>query len=183
VLPLSTPQPISSAIWNIATITFHLRKSDEDKLVTFSISNCPGAGLPIGITEDRSCISFDTTSDDSFSGREEIVLIKSTDRFEQSLAAAPSQPTGGMFSFPNPFNPATTIRYELKEPSEVHMDIFDVQGKLVTELVRAHQLEGMHSAFWEPAQASSGTYFARLTIQGTISNFKEVKTLKLAYAK
>lgn len=183
VLPLSESQPIASNLYNIATITVNLLKSENNKPVTFYITNCPGGGLPIGISEDQSFIFCDTTSTDSFCGREEILVLDQTNASEQSLAAAPIQSSGNVTSYPNPFNPATTIRYELNESSEVHLVIFDIAGRMVSELVNSRQFEGMHSVVWEPKNGSSGTYFARLAIQGTLSNSKEVRTLKLAYAK
>jgi hypothetical protein len=56
-------------------------------------------------------------------------------------------------------------------------------GRVVGDLVNSRQYEGVHSAAWEPHNVASGTYFARLSIEGSVTHQKEVKTLKLAYSK
>ena len=67
-------------------------------------------------------------------------------------------------NFPNPFNPATTIRYELKEAGAVTLRIYDVMGQQVRELVNAPQSSGRHQVTWEGrdqtgAQVANGVYF------------------------
>ena len=174
---------LPSGLYNIVTITFNLRKIDVNKPITFYVTNCPEGGLPMGITMDRYHLQFDTTTNDIFSGREEIIVLKNTFENEQLFSAKISESPSIISSYPNPFNPTTTIRYELVEYSEVRLVIYDILGRMVSELVNSHQYEGMHSVGWEPNNISSGTYFVRLSIQGSISNHKEFKTLKLAYAR
>ncbi|MFZ1978144.1 MAG: T9SS type A sorting domain-containing protein [Bacteroidota bacterium] len=174
---------LASGLYNIATVTVNLLKTDVDKPVTFFITNCPNGGLPIGATEDSQFFFFDTTSNDTFSGREEIFVLHNTNGTGQLLAGGNAGQSTVLGSYPNPFNPATTIRYELTEYSQVHLVIFDMLGRLVGELVNSQQYEGIHSVTWAPHNVSSGIYFARLSIEGSVSNQKEVKTLKLAYAR
>lgn len=183
VLPMSEGQPLASGVYNIATVTVNLLHAENDKLVTFYITNCPDGGLPIGSSEDRTFFFFDTTSNDTFCGRNELLLLHNTYESDRPLAMGTSQSSGTINSYPNPFNPTTTIRYELAEYSNVHLAVFDMLGRSVGELVHTLQPEGMHAAAWEPHNVSSGTYFARLTVQGSVSNTKEVRTLKLTYMK
>jgi hypothetical protein len=68
---------------------------------------------------------------------------------------------------PNPFNPATTIAYDLPEPAEVTLVIFDVAGRRVRTLVRGLQPAGRHTALWAGTddagrRVASGVYFYRL---------------------
>ena len=73
---------------------------------------------------------------------------------------------------PNPFNPATTIRYELLAASEVTLAVYDVSGGLVRILRRGvAQSAVSHEAVWRGGDESSrpvasGTYFYRLSIDG-----------------
>ena len=74
-------------------------------------------------------------------------------------------------SFPNPFNPSTTIRYQLKNAGVVKIDIFNVNGQLVKNLLHDFQKAGKHTKIWDGtrkngAPAVSGTYFCQLTIDG-----------------
>jgi hypothetical protein len=50
-------------------------------------------------------------------------------------------------NFPNPFNPSTTIRYELTKASTVSMKIFNVLGQVVETLVDVHKEAGYYQGF------------------------------------
>ena len=60
---------------------------------------------------------------------------------------------------PNPFNPRTTIVYRLPHETHVRLDVFDISGRLVTNLVDAFQNSGEHSVYWNAATRPSGVYF------------------------
>ena len=70
---------------------------------------------------------------------------------------------------PNPFNPRTTISYELPQATEVSLAVYDLQGRLVRLLLETTQVSaGQHQQRWdgrdEHGQAvSSGVYFYRFT--------------------
>lgn len=64
-------------------------------------------------------------------------------------------------NFPNPFNPGTTIRYQLSKPSEISLKIYNLLGEEVATLVSGVQNSGVHQIQWSP-QLSSGTYICRL---------------------
>jgi C1A family cysteine protease len=70
---------------------------------------------------------------------------------------------------PNPFNPITTIEYQLPEPEEVTLRIYDVSGRVVRELMNSQQVAaGGHSVSWDGLDergnpAASGVYFYVLT--------------------
>ena len=66
-------------------------------------------------------------------------------------------------NFPNPFNPGTTIRYELPQQSDVRISVYDVLGQEVTTLVSENQTAGYKSAHWNGKnnhgqQVSAGMY-------------------------
>jgi hypothetical protein len=70
-------------------------------------------------------------------------------------------------NYPNPFNPQTTIRYELAHGSEATLEIFDVRGRRVRTLVDGHQPAGEMSVVWDGrddrgVSVSTGVYFVRL---------------------
>jgi hypothetical protein len=69
---------------------------------------------------------------------------------------------------PNPFNPATSIRYSLPYECRVRLDIYDISGALIARLVDEHQGPGDHIVEWNGAGAggspvASGVYFCRLS--------------------
>ena len=70
-------------------------------------------------------------------------------------------------NYPNPFNPETTIHYQLKEDGDVRLEIFDASGRLVRTLVQQNQSMGDPTAVWNGltengSQAVSGVYLYQL---------------------
>jgi hypothetical protein len=65
-------------------------------------------------------------------------------------------------NYPNPFNPTTTIRYELPESTPVRLEVFDMTGRRVARLVEATQGAGRYEAVFEASALPSGVYFYRL---------------------
>ena len=70
-------------------------------------------------------------------------------------------------NFPNPFNPSTTIRYNLKEAGAVSLRIYDVMGQRVRELVDAPQPAGRYQVIWDGrdqrgTSVANGVYFYEL---------------------
>ncbi len=69
---------------------------------------------------------------------------------------------------PNPFNPQTTISYDLTLAAKVALEIYDVKGALVRRLVNETMPAGRHSAVWNGEddagrRAASGVYVARFS--------------------
>jgi endoglucanase len=65
-------------------------------------------------------------------------------------------------NFPNPFNPSTTISFELPSRTEVSLKVFDMMGREVTTLVSEVMPAGSYSKRWNASGISSGIYFCRL---------------------
>ncbi|MFC1483446.1 LamG-like jellyroll fold domain-containing protein [Candidatus Neomarinimicrobiota bacterium] len=74
--------------------------------------------------------------------------------------------------YPNPFNPQTTIQYQIKTPGDVTLEIFDLRGRKVVTLVSQYQQTGYYSVTWDARNASSGIYFCRLQADGLIATKK-----------
>lgn len=65
-------------------------------------------------------------------------------------------------NFPNPFNPRTSIHFDIAERGKVKLDIISVDGKHVASLVN-HECEiGQYSADWDASHIASGIYLYRL---------------------
>lgn len=81
---------------------------------------------------------------------------------------------------PNPFNPATTIRFELPAAATVRLAIHDVNGRLVRVLVAGELSAGSHEARWngtgeQGQRLPSGVYFCRLEA----GSFRQTASLTL----
>lgn len=66
-------------------------------------------------------------------------------------------------NFPNPFNPSTTISYQLPNDANVQINVFDITGKQVASLFDGSQRAGNHSVKFDASNLSSGVYFYRIT--------------------
>jgi hypothetical protein len=80
------------------------------------------------------------------------------------LAEGTGSPTAFNLSqnFPNPFNPTTQIHYTLAEASHVRLFVYDLQGKVVADLVDGQQPAGSYAVSFNAQGLPSGTYFYRL---------------------
>ena len=56
---------------------------------------------------------------------------------------------GNFYNYPNPFNPITTIKYDLPYESFVSLNIYDVLGNLIINLISEHQKSGLKSVKWD----------------------------------
>jgi len=67
-------------------------------------------------------------------------------------------------SYPNPFSTTTTISYDLDNPSNVKVSIYNVLGKEVAVLVNEKQNNGNHKVQWDAADFPAGIYFVTLKV-------------------
>ena len=77
-------------------------------------------------------------------------------------------------SYPNPFNPRTTIRFDLARPGSVSLAVYDVAGRLVRQLIDEPMTRGSHEVTWQgndrgDRTAAAGVYFLRLKANDTVS--------------
>jgi len=80
---------------------------------------------------------------------------------------------------PNPFNPTTTIAYDLPKDSAVRLVIYDVSGRGIRELVNSSEPQGRRQVVWDGRNASgepvaSGVYFYRLVAGDFVQTRKMV---------
>ncbi len=82
-------------------------------------------------------------------------------------------------SYPNPFNPETTIQFTIPVSAKVLGKIYDIYGKEVGTLIDGFETAGTHTEAWNPARQNlaSGIYFFRLT------SGSDQQTVKLVYMK
>ncbi len=66
-------------------------------------------------------------------------------------------------NYPNPFNPTTTIVFDLPRATSVKLNVYDINGRLVHELVNGELAAGHHAAHFDGAGFPSGMYLYRLT--------------------
>ena len=78
---------------------------------------------------------------------------------------------------PNPFNPQTTVSFNLPSAAEVRLDVYDARGLRVARLVDGHRLAGSHTVTWDGRNENgrslpSGVYLMRLEAGQLVSTAK-----------
>jgi photosystem II stability/assembly factor-like uncharacterized protein len=78
-------------------------------------------------------------------------------------------------NYPNPFNPTTRIRYSLPQTTKVNLQVFNILGQKVAELVNGVEQAGNHEVEFDARRLATGVYFYRLLA----GEFVETKRLLL----
>ncbi|MCF7920470.1 MAG: choice-of-anchor J domain-containing protein [Candidatus Cloacimonetes bacterium] len=88
-----------------------------------------------------------------------------------------SIPNGISKVYPNPFNPETTISFNLEETGNVELSVYNMKGQKITELISGVRASGGHNVIWQAGNQPSGMYLFRLlTDQG--SSFGKAMLMK-----
>lgn len=167
-IPITAPQESPASVDPIdpAYVTF---KYLNERTAGITFDGNPGG-------DDFKVIYLPFSYEDIDSGADRVQLLENILRFmgvsvEQPEDGAPgvsavskSAITGG---YPNPFNPKTTIAFDLAEEGRARLAVYDIRGALVNVLADGVFGSGRHAVAWNGATgsggtASSGIYIARL---------------------
>jgi len=101
------------------------------------------------------------------------IILTSTTMSESDIVDKPAV-NALLANYPNPFNPTTTIAFELARQGAVSIDIYNIKGQKVKTLVSGVYGSGAHKAVWNGLDeagrvVSSGLYFYRMQTEGYIS--------------
>ena len=80
-------------------------------------------------------------------------------------------------NYPNPFNPSTTITYQLAKANFIRLIVYDITGHEITTLIHGEKPAGSYSIQWNASNISSGVYFYKLTA-GNYSQIKKMVLIK-----
>jgi hypothetical protein len=130
-----------------------------------------------------------------FSGAVDYNPYRTTDPLPDLIASRPPENQGDQreehdaypvaydlsYSYPNPFNPLTTVKYDVPRPGgTVTIVIYNIMGQALRTLVNEEKPAGSHTVRWDGRDergmtVASGVYF----VQMTAGDFKETKKLVL----
>jgi len=80
-------------------------------------------------------------------------------------------------SYPNPFNPSTTIKYEIPSDGLVTIKVYNMLGQEVARLVNEIQKEGIREVTWNASNMPSGVYFYRINT-GSYTDTRKIILVK-----
>jgi hypothetical protein len=78
---------------------------------------------------------------------------------------------------PSPFRDQTTLSYTIAKDAKIQLDVFDLSGKKVAELVNTTQQKGKYSEVFEAGNNPAGSYLVRLFVDGELYT-KQVVLMK-----
>jgi photosystem II stability/assembly factor-like uncharacterized protein len=81
-------------------------------------------------------------------------------------------------NYPNPFNPSTTIRYELHEAASVQVRVYNVLGQQVFDSGLAQHAAGLHQLEFNGLGLASGVYVYRLEVDGRVAGVRNMLLMK-----
>lgn len=135
--------------------------------------------VPVSLSADRETAQFDVQTivpaDTTVSipltdipvlvEVEPVTAIETPDPIPQTVRLLPN--------YPNPFNPGTTIPFELAQPARVELTIVNNVGEVVRHLIQETLPSGTHRIWWDGQNDAgrpvpSGMYFSQLRVGGTL---------------
>jgi len=75
-------------------------------------------------------------------------------------------------AYPNPFNPSTSISYDVPSDMSISLAVYDVRGRMVAELANGMKEAGRYDVIWNAENHSSGIYFMQLVAGNTMKTQK-----------
>ena len=164
---------LNGAESNLDDFTFEYSQKEDGSVrgLMFSMN-----GSKLNATDVSSLIAFDFKPVENFTGVSAVdfsnVIIAGENGSKlETIAVSMNVNANDLLpvktalnaSYPNPFNPSTTINYDLSSESLVNISVYDALGRLVTELVNNVQPTGANNVSWNAADQASGAYFVRMT--------------------
>ena len=155
-----------------------------------SSSNVSGAFVfPIGTTEGRwnaRVLIHDESNNLTNLGPNELaeknfqshIIVDNTLLGSEKLNTLPME-FALLPNFPNPFNPVTTIRYELPDQKLVNISVYDMRGNLIKNLLKSIQSPGLKTVQWDATDnrgnmVSAGVYFYKIKAGSFIQTKKMI---------
>ncbi len=115
----------------------------------------------------------------TFDPDNDILLKTAVTQKVSSIRDEPAAPADFslMQNFPNPFNPATTIEFNIPRSGHVLLQIFDVAGRNVETLLNQTMNGGVYNIVWNASKYPSGMYYYRLQ-SGFFTETKKMSLIK-----
>jgi hypothetical protein len=177
-----TLDPVSSELQKMGDELTHTSpQTFENGVATFNFSyTAPATPGVYTIYANGNSVNFNgiNTGDEWNFAPDLQVTVKSA--IATSVSSTSAVP--GEFSlsqnYPNPFNPSTTISYAVARTSQVSLDVYDMAGRLVQNLVSGTREPGQYLANFNASGLASGVYFYRLSADGALIQTKKLALIK-----
>lgn len=152
--------------WETASETNNLGfavESSSDKKSWSTLGFVPGHGTTV--TTHRYHFQADAVTDSLRYYRLQQMDHDGSVHYSDIISVILYQPITCAFLsiYPNPFNAATSISYQLAESCDVQIDVYDIDGRFIERLAQNRMERGHHAVLWESGTKPSGTYFISIS--------------------
>ena len=155
--------------WNLETLAPHIALTLEDVLTgetinlntqnEYNFTTYAKGSFPAYNQDASSVASYPLVSEPRF-----MLSLN----YNNSLSVKDVNPLPETFTlhppYPNPFNPTTTIKYDLSESAFVTLKIYNMLGQEIVTLVNETITPGYYSVDWNPGNLSTGLYIIELKV-------------------
>ena len=121
------------------------------------------------VSQDK-LVEMDSPEATAWVGNNAMSVISMTDKILPTSIALGN-------AYPNPFNPSTTISYDISSEMNVNINVYDVQGRMVAELASGVRDQGRYEVMWNADNSSTGIYFVQL-IAGSTTKTQKIMLVK-----
>jgi len=186
-------------VGNIGTVDLEVKgvssSSTEFAAAPSAFSLPPGASTALTITyaplragEDAAVVTLDTNDPNAATvtirvGGEAVEGTSARTSLANVVTPqSPPERTALHPNVPNPFNPSTTIAYDVRDAATVTIAVYDVRGRLVRTLVHEEKPPGRYATLWDGTDdggvgVASGIYFCRF-VAGEFTQTEKIVLLK-----
>ncbi len=182
--------------YNISTSDITAKAGNTDFYTRQKIYECDypysiqilsfGIGISYQLSYEVGYTSIETLNYACINGKEYGVLtgIKDSKNSEPQKLNLSNRPNSFQLfqNYPNPFNQITAITIKLRASQQIRIDIFDINGRFIKEIINTKLKPGAYTFFWNGTsekgrQVSSGIYYYRLQA-GKYVNVKRMVLLR-----
>jgi flagellar hook capping protein FlgD/beta-propeller repeat-containing protein len=180
---------ISKLDYNLTTLnaSTYLGSTGNESIGSIGIVNNGNVYIS-GSTSSQNFPYVSTAYDTSFNGGPSDIFVSILDSLlsgNPSSIQSESQPnTFTLYSnYPNPFNPTTTIKYDLPNKLFVSLEIYNMLGQHIKTLISKYQSAGTKTINWDGKDkagrtVSTGVYFYKIDVTGAV-NYNQCKKMIL----
>jgi len=158
---------IDVSAWGSLREVFHIGVTGTFTANPFSLGTDDGSAHSNPDHTTSVYVTVDETwmPADSLDGVSAVNMLLNVDYLQGTSLASDAQLPGQIVlheGFPNPFNPATTVAFELPETMQIRLTAYDVLGRPAGTLSEGMLPAGRHEVRFDASSLSSGTYLLRL---------------------
>ncbi|MCF7919999.1 MAG: T9SS type A sorting domain-containing protein [Candidatus Cloacimonetes bacterium] len=166
-----TSELVSSQVYTIlGEFEFSFEGLDELEFPNLNILHNPDGKIVMQI--------MDSDTDATFTYKNIYLAIGDISEFFTSAPEDEITIVPELKAYPNPFNPVVNLSFGVNQAGLVEIDIYNIKGQKVENLISEYYETGKHQLNWQAPQSGSGIYFVQYKLNGIVIENKRLTLLK-----